>query len=130
MHETARPPETASAADDPADRRRHARQRADRRYLTVAGRPGQLLDWSFGGIGAILDTPADGLAVGDRIVLRILRRDGVTWADLSAFLRRIEADGRTIGTELTEDGDDSVPVLLELLSHRLSGHDGDGNGDG
>lgn len=101
------------------DRRRHERQPGAGRYLEIAGRAAQLLDWSFSGLGARFVDAAPSLAAGASVTVRILRKDGKTWTDLDAVVRRIEPEGGIIGVELDGSGDESFGALLELLGHKL-----------
>ncbi len=110
------PPMTRATSNE---RRRHLRHAGDRRYLEVAGHPARLLDWSFSGLGAELEGGVADLAVGQAVELRTLRKDEVTWATLSATIRRIEPDAAIVGVELVGDNDQAMAILLELLGHRL-----------
>lgn len=105
--------------NDSNERRRHQRHAGDSRYLEVAGEPARLLDWSFSGLGAQLDSGVDRIALGQSVELRILRKDEVTWATLNAEVRRLEPEAGIVGTELVGDNDQAMSILLELLGRRL-----------
>ncbi|MEI6560215.1 MAG: PilZ domain-containing protein [Rhodospirillaceae bacterium] len=103
------------------DRRRHPRKAGDDGdlgYFMVAGRPAKLVDWSFGGIGVQIAGQIR-FRVADTVELRIFDPERDTWESLNGLIRRVEHDG-TLGITFADDGENTVRVLLHLLSNRLA----------
>ena len=104
-----------------SERRRHQRKGGDadeQDYFTVAGLPAQLVDWSFGGLGVAIRSQR-GFSIAEAVELRIYDCDQETWETLTGQIRRIDANG-TLGIAFPDDGENTVRVLLHLLSNRLA----------
>ena len=103
------------------ERRRHQRKTGDGSdvgYFTVAGLPARLVDWSFGGIGVTIGERVR-FTVEDAIELRVYDPGQECWETLEGRIRRIEPDG-TLGISFADDGENTVRVLLHLLSNRIA----------
>ncbi len=111
----------SSLSSTVSERRRHQRKAGDggdRGYFTVAGLPAKLVDWSFGGIGVAFDEPIR-FGVDETVELRIYDPGQEIWESLDGHVRRVETDG-TLGIAFADDGENTVRVLLHLLSNRLA----------
>lgn len=109
-----------SISNTPAERRLHPRNPTEPIYLMIAGRPGRLLDWSFGGMRIKPEDGADGFFVGQRVEVTVLRPDGRTWARIPVMIRHVDQGARpALGTMLI-DRLGAFPLLLELFNHSLA----------
>lgn len=107
-------------SDTPAERRIHPRNPTAPIYLMVAGRPGRLLDWSFGGLRIKPEDGGVGFIIGQRVDVTVLRPDGRSWARLPVTIRHIDhLAGGTLGVMLV-DRLSAFPLLLELFNHSLA----------
>lgn len=100
----------------PSERRKHGRRPGQQEYLRIGGHDARLVDWSFGGIGAELDTPG-ALVPGTDTAVSIRDRETDTWVDVPGIVRWI--DGPWIGIEFLPDAPNLSQSLLKLLRHRL-----------
>ena len=103
------------------DRRRHQRKAGDvgdARYFMVAGLPARLVDWSFGGLGVTVAERVS-FEIGEAVELRIYDPSQEIWETLNGHVRRIQYDG-TIGITFADDGENTVRILIHLLSNRLA----------
>lgn len=119
-----------TAATDAAiirEKRRFPRHPADRRCLRVAGRPAHLVDWSFGGIGVMMEagaasseTDAAGTPLTTRTAVEvdIPDRDGRDWSHLRGVVQRVESSG-LVGIAFPEDDSAPTALLVRLMDFRL-----------
>ena len=104
-----------------SDRRRFQRKagdEGDKGYFLVAGHPARLVDWSFGGIGVVFDGSLS-LGLGDEVELRIYDPAQEAWDSLTGRIRRVDSNG-TLGITFADDGENTVRILIHLLSNRLA----------
>lgn len=106
--------------DSPAERRTHPRNPTVPIYLMVAGTPGRLLDWSFGGMRIKPEADGHVFRVGQRVDVTVLRPDGRSWARLPVTIRHIDGPSSGALGVMLVDRMSAFPLLLELFNHSLA----------
>lgn len=107
----------AAIADDRRRYRRHSSSANCR--LTVDGLPGELIDWSFSGLGIRIDVDdITRFAINTEVDVAVLCRRSQSWERLCGRIQRIDAANRVLGIEIDDDGGGSVRILIELFTVR------------
>lgn len=99
------------------DRRRNRRYKGKNYPLSMNGVAGELVDWSAGGLGILIENSIEKFSEGESVRLSIKSEDGHDVISFFAFILRLDKKKKIISIEFKRDADQNeVLQIINFIS--------------